>query len=215
MIRRAHWLGAAVLALLGGCANVPAPKPVDLTQACLTDIRQLPANVVRLQPPEAKPQKLRDYAQIAQCVEATDGSKFAVALFKLEDVQMPVGLRVVVGESAGGVLAAAVTSLDENYVAIERIGFDRFVNRGTSSTLNVVINNPATRYLLVSPDSAQVGKSERQYRTQVNSAAVPVGLGVFVLTTSNAVQSRREYSAAGMISVALLPGGPLPVQVKK
>lgn len=217
MTGRVHWIAPALLLALAGCATRPPPKPVDLTQGCLTDIRELPANALGFPPPEAKPPKPRDYSQIAQCVQGEDGSKFAVALFKLQQgVTMPVNLRVVMSETAGGVLAAAVTTLDEQYVAIERIGFERFVNRGTSNTLNVVLNNPATRYVLVSPDNAQVGKSERQYRTQVNSAAIPVGVGaMFVLTTSHADESRRAYSDAGLIAVSLQPGGPLPVQKKK
>lgn len=216
MSHRSNWLAAAVLVALSGCASAPAPKPVDLTQTCLTDIRQLPAHPVGIQAANSKKLKPRDYAEVAQCVQGSDGSKFAVALFKLDSVQMPVNLRVVMSESRGGVLAAAVTTLDENYAQIDRVGFDRFVNRGTTNTLDVVINNPATRYFLISPDSAEVGKSERQFRTQFNSTAIPVGLGaMIVLQTGHADESHRQYSAAGMLSVSVQPAGPTPVTPAK
>lgn len=217
MSRIAAPLALLAAALASACAHVAAPKPVDLTQQCVTDLRQLPVTRVGVLSAAAE-KKLRpqDYSQIARCMESADGSKFAVALFQLDDVRVPANLRVVMSEARGGVLAAAITTLDENYAAIDRTGFDRFVNRGTTNTADVLINNAAVRYFLISPDTAEVGKSEKQFRTQINSHAVPLGPGaIFVLTTSNATQDKRMYSDAGMLTVTVRPAGPVPVSPQK
>lgn len=209
--------GLVMVVLATACATAPAPVRVDLTQLCLTDIRQLPVNVASQASLEGERKiKPRDYSQFARCVESNDGAKLAVALFKMEDLPTPVLVRVIITDSHGGVLAAAVTTLDENYSPQARIGFDRFINRGGTHVADVIVNDPKVRYILISPDSASVGKSEKQFGTQINSATIPVGLGaMFVLTTSKATVASTAYSDAGMLTVVMRPAGPQPVAAPK
>ena len=205
-------LALLLAATLAGCAATQPAHKVDLASTCIGNIAELPVTPVYPLAADSK-QKVRprDYSEVAHCVESAEGQRMAAALFRLEEPPMPANLRVVMSERAGEVLAAAVTTMDENFVVIGRTGFDRFVNRGTSNTVDVVLNDPRVRYVLITPDDAQVGKSEKQFRTQTNTATIPVGAAMVTWTSGAAQENMRAYSDAGFISLFLTPATPATV----
>ena len=212
--RAAVALALATLAV--GCARTAAkPKPVALEGECVATVAELPVNPVQLLAEGTKSKlRPRDFSEVARCLRTGDGGKIAAALFRLENAPTPANLRVIMSEKSGQVLAAAVTTLDAEYTVLDRTGFDRFVNRGTSNSVDIVLNDPKVRYVLVTPDNAQVGKSEKTYRTQSNATAVPAGPVFFVLQTGHANENSRAYSDAGFLSVLLTSAGPRPVGAK-
>ena len=206
----------ALAALAAGCASVPPPpKAVALEGECVAAVGELPVNPVEPIGEEAKVKfRPRDFADVARCVQIADGGRIAAALFRLDNAPTPANLRVIMAEKSGKVLAAAVTLLDADYAVLGRTGFEKFVNRGTSNSVDIVLNDPKVRYVLISPDFAEVGKSEKTYRTQFNTTAVPAGPVFFVLHTGNADENNRAYSDAGYLSVILTSAAPRPVGVK-
>jgi hypothetical protein len=209
-------LALALSLLAAGCASTGArPVAVALEGDCVATVAELPVNPVQLLPEGVKAKlRPRDFSEVARCLQTGDGGKIAAALFRLENAPSPANLRVIMSEKSGQVLAAAVTTLDADYAVMGRTGFDKFVNRGTSNSVDIVLNDPKVSYVLLTPDNAQVGRSEKTFGTKFNTTAVPAGPVFFVLHTGNALENSRGYSDAGFLSVILTSAGPRPVGAK-
>lgn len=208
---------APVLLTLVGCASLPPPpKQVDVTQQCFTDIRQLPATSLGYLPEEAaKKVKARDYSEFARCLQSADGTKLPAALFRLEQVTPPSSVKVSLTSSKYGVLAAAVTLLDADFHEISRTGFDAFTNRGAVYTADVFVNSPDARYVTVSPDMSQVGKSEKQYTSDQSAVVIPAGPVFFVYHAGSEGIQSRAFANAGSLLVTVKPASSIPIPPRK
>jgi hypothetical protein len=208
-------LGSTVLTMVG-CASVPPPKQVDVSQQCFTDIRQLPATSLGyLSEEAAKKIKPRDYSEFARCLQTADGTKLPAALFRLDQVTPPSSVKVSLTSSKYGVLAAAVTLLDADYKEISRTGFDAFINRGAVYSADVFINRADVRYISVSPDMSQVGKSEKQYTSNESPVVIPAGPVFFVYRAGSESIQSRAFANAGSLLVAVKPATSIPIPARK
>ena len=201
---------------MAGCASTPPPKKVDLSEACYASMSALPAITLSPQSVElAKKLKPKDYADLAKCLQISDGRKVPVALYRLEDVQTPSIVKVMLTSSSYGVLAAKVSLLDQNFKEVSYTGFDKFINRGTTYSVDVFIKSTDVRYVAIAPDNQQVGKSEKQYSSQTNTAIIPAGPVFFVYNSGKDSVQERSFSDVGSLLVIVKPAISAPVQIKK
>ena len=163
----------------------------------------------------AKKLKPKDYADQAKCLQISDGGKVPVALYRLEGVQTPSILKVMLTSSSYGVLAAKVSLLDQNFNEVSYTGFDKFINRGNTYSVDVFINSANVHYVAIAPDNQQVGKSEKQYSSQANAAVIPAGPVFFVYTSGKDSVQERAFSDVGSLLVIVKPAISAPVEIKK
>jgi hypothetical protein len=207
------FVAAALAAALAGCATTSAPpRRVATDQQCASGLASLPAHALAVLPEQdARKLKARDFADVAQCVELADGTRVPAALFRLDDVPVPALVKVVLNATPHGVLAAGVTLLDAQFQEQSRVGFDAFSNRGTQYTADVFVNAPAVRYVLVSPDRGNVGKSESVLDARHSAAVIPAGVGVWVYHSGSEARLDRAFTDAGSLLVTVKPATSVPV----
>lgn len=213
-----HRVFIAVLTIcfVAGCATAPPPKKVNLSEACYGSMSALPVLTLSPQSSEsAKKLKPKDYADQAKCLQTSKENKIPVALYRLEGVQTPSIVSVMLTSSSYGVLAAKVSLLDQNFNEISYTGFDKFINRGNTYSVDVFINSADVRYVAVAPDNQQVGKSEKQYSSQANAAIIPAGPVFFVYTSGKDSVQERAFSDVGSLLVTVKPAINAPVEMKK
>ena len=217
-MKTGSFLAAAMtLATLAGCATTaPPPKKVNLSQTCYGNLSAVPAvSLAPLSEELAKKLRARDYADLAKCLQSTDGSKSPVALYKLDGVQTPSIIKVMLTASSYGIFAAKATLLDQNFIEVSRTGFDKFINRGNTYTADVFVNSDQVRYLAVGPDDQQVGRSEKQYSSQASTAIIPAGPVFFVYTSSKDSVKELAFTDVGSLLVTVKPAVNAPILIKK
>lgn len=194
--------------LLGGCGTAPPPRHVALDDAqCATSILALRPHALR---PAAldrrKPAPLMDFADVGQCL-ATATGRVATALFDVRMVAPPAQASITIVANSAATLATAVTLLDSQRQPIRRIGFSQFVRRGDTFTLDVFVNRSDrdAAYLLLTPDSAWVGKSDLSRAGGVSTVMIPVGLGFAAFNNGFEAQRSRALTDAGKLRIELTP----------
>lgn len=205
-----------MIALLAGCATTLPPKKVNLSQTCYGSMAAIPAeSLTPLSAEATKKLKARDYADLAKCLQGSDDKKLPVALYRLEGVQTPSVIKVMLTASSYGVFAAKATLFDQNFNEVSRTGFEKFINRGSTYTADVFVNSNEVRYLVVGPDDQQVGKSEKQYSSQANTAVIPAGPVFFVYTSGKDSVKELAFSDVGSLLVTVKPAVNAPIQIEK
>ena len=207
MNKRAFTVATALVSLgLGGCASAPPPARVDTSQHCFQDLRQLPVFPLSYLPEkDAKKARAKDYAEYARCLQTASGMKLPTALFRLDGVTPPSSVKVTLTASKHGVLAASAALLDANFKEVSHVGFDAFENRGSTYSADVFINSTDVRYVTVSPDTSQVGKSEKQLSSLDSSTVIPAGLVYWIYHSSYEVSEKRIFTDAGSLLVTVNP----------
>jgi hypothetical protein len=193
------------IALLGGCASSQPPRRVDLAAQCAISITALQAHPLALPVAEAgKPPPFTDFADVGECLQ-TDTGKVATALFGLPDMARPAQVTLTIQANAAATLATAVTLLDADRQPLQRHGFDAFVRRGHTFTLDMFLNDADHKiaYLLLTPDAAWVGKADESTRGGTSTMVIPVGLAFVAFNTGYEARSRRELTDAGSIRIEI------------
>ena len=210
-------IAAITMVLLAGCATTLPPKKVNLSQTCYGRMAAVPAeSLAPLSVEATKKLKARDYADLAKCLEGSDGNKVPVVLYKVDGVQSPLVIKVMLTASSSyGVFAARATLLDQNFNEVSRTGFDKFINRGNTYTADVFVNSTEVRYVAVGPDDQQVGKSEKQYSSQSNSAVIPAGPVIFVYTSGKDSVQELAYRDVGSLLVTVQSAVNAPIEIRK
>lgn len=201
---RPHGLLLAA-ALLAGCATTTPPRRVALDATCVTSIQGLQAYPVPVSTPEQKkPAPFIDFADVGQCM-ASGASKMAAALFDLRMVRPPVLASITIQANSAATLATAITLLDSQRTPIRRVGFNEFVRRGDSFTLDVFVNRSDrdAAYLLLTPDAAWVGKADVSVRGGFSTMVIPVGVGVFAFNKGFEARTTRQLTDAGKLRIEI------------
>ncbi len=206
---RLAWLLPLGLAI--GCASTQPMRRVALDETCATSIEQLtvhPAFVPDPAQPKLKP-KQAQFADYAACVER-DGVRTGGALFRIDKVPAPSTVTLTIGSDPRGTLAAKVELLGEDFKVVRSHGFDEFVRRGMQYTLDMFHNagDPPVRYLLVSPDAAQMGGVDQHLGSQTSTLFV--GTGYYMHGTEST--SNRPLGDAGILVVSVRPQGSTPLK---
>ncbi len=198
-------------ALIGGCvtATLPARK-VDLAGTCaprIEDLPRIPLLFPRLVDGKpAKPEGFREYADWARCVQS-DTARIPAALFELRDVTLPAQMTIALQAGGNGTLAAAVSLLDAGMHPVRRYAFDRFVQRSGTYTLDVFLNpdDATVRYVLITPDTVGVGRSDTRYTTNSTMIGVPAGAGLFFFTAYSEGRVVNSFGDAGRLMIGVKP----------
>ncbi len=210
------FLASLTIYFMAGCATAPPPKKVNLSETCYGSMSLLPALTLSPQSLESsKKLKPKDYADQAKCLQISEENKVPVALYKLDGVQTPSIVKVMLTSSTYGVLAAKVSLLDKNFNEVSYTGFDKFINRGNTYSVDVFINSDNVHYVAIAPDNKQVGRSEKQYSSQASSAVIPAGPVFFVYTSGKDSVQERAFSDVGSLLVTVKPAISASVEIKR
>jgi hypothetical protein len=200
-------LGSLLLPLLlAACASVPPPRHVDLSGQCapgLSTVQAIPLTLIAAKEgKKRKPPPLTDFANFGQCVQNESG-RVAVILWKLQDAPLPVMARIEIVANNAATLAAGVTLLDSHYRLVRQHGFNEFVRRGQSFTLDVFLNPADTNvsYILLTPDAAWVGKQDETIVGLTNT--IMIGTAPFNMGSEG--KSIRQLSDTGQLRIELQP----------
>lgn len=214
MLRAGAWIASA---LLCGCAanaykaKLPALAATSDCSARLAAIPAIPLAAVASDP--GKPRTYVEFADIAHCYDDA-GQATPIALYALPDAAAPAELEVSVSLSAGGTFAAALELLDAQFRPIRRYGFDSFARRGSEYRLVAFLNagGPRPAYAMLSPDPAQVGKSDTTVGSISTATVVPAGPVMFAMQNGHETRVTRPFLEGGRISVALHPQSAAPFE---
>lgn len=196
---------------LSGCSAVAykATMP-DVSLNCVGDLKSLPATPLRFPVIGEEPDEHEGYvefASLAGCYRPADATAVPVALYRLESIAPPAEVKVSVSLSTGGTFAASLDVLDEQWNSIRRYGFQEFVRRGSMYSLDVFVNASQRRpaYLLLTPDTAHVGRTDTTSGSQSNATPILAGPVVFTYFSSVEVQSVNPLLQGGKVRVVARP----------
>ena len=205
----------AILALpasiLGACAStnpVTEAKRISLDRSeCVASVSQLAAiPLPRLVDPKRDKFKPLQFENLAKCALAADANPVPVALFQTDGI-VPTEVKIALLVDASIAFAAAVDLLDEHFALVRTVPFQSFVRRGNRYTGSVFLNaqERGIRYLLLRPDSDDVGKSESSTFGVSNTMAyaIPVPGGVIYGSYSSGSEQvlRTWLSEVGSFSI--------------
>ena len=203
-----------VAALIGGCvANTPKPaRKVDLAGSCASRIEELKRMPLLFPPPvvdgkAAKPAGFREYADWAHCLQS-DGARIPAAMFELQKVTLPAKLTLVLQAGGQGTLAAAVSLLDDDMQVMRRYPFQQFVQRSSTYTLDAFLNpaDAKVRYVLITPDSLDLGRNETHFTTNSSTVTVPIATGgLFFFTINSEGKIVNNFTDAGRLMINVRP----------
>jgi hypothetical protein len=168
--------------LLAGCASSAyKAKMPDLAGSCVSGLEQLKQLPLTYPAPanDKKGAEYVEFADAAQCYRATSKAPLPVVLYRLDGIVPPSQLDVSLVLSTGGTFAADVDLLDANFHKVKGYGFDQFTRRGTQYSLSIFLNSEEkeAKYLMLTPDSAEVGKNDTSVEAVRRNAMIPITTG--------------------------------------
>jgi hypothetical protein len=201
-------LSVAVLAATGCATTTYVAALPNVSANCVDTLQAVTARPLGYLPTEAKARKAAlqpvEFATVSTCLRGADAGPVPVALYRFDGVAAPAEVNVAVTLSPGGTFAAKVEVLDAMLQPVQSYGFDKFTRRGSTYSLNVFLNdtNRQPGYLLISPDRAQVGKSDTIVGSQTNAVVIPTGGAIYYGTETMTV---RPFLEGGMVLVTAQP----------
>lgn len=186
-------------------------KAPDTNTACAMSMQSLqPVALLPLNQASEAKLKYAEFADISRCVVSPgNGKPEAVALYRFEDLTPPAEVDISSLLSPGGTFATSADLLDQTFHSVRHYPFGNFVRRGSTYSLSIFLNpaDSGVRYLLISPDEANVGRSDVAIGTQSANVPVMVVPGAMVLIV-NGHESRviRPFTEGGLIKVAAHSG---------
>lgn len=198
---------ASVLAL-AGCVTPYQAKLPSADRDCAPSLEAVPQIPLPFSTTREQAAAVREaeFADIAQCIAGAEG-KAHLALYALDQVVPPAQISISVQLSPGGTFAASAELLDAQFQSLRRYTFDQFVRRSDEYSLHVFLNagEPVPAFLVLSPDSSQVGKHDVTASASTHTTTVPVGTGMFYF----------NMGAEAVVSRPLLEGGRLKVVARR
>lgn len=193
-------LGAALG--LAACVTVaPVPPVLDLaTVRCTADPSRDAAIATRI-----GEVSLVEIDGRTACLEQPDGTRGSFALLRLPEAGEPylVDIRSV-PLRGGTLLAPRVAVLDASGTRLRERRHDEFVFRGASLHLGLRIH-PDDHYLLVTSDTAAIGRRESRLQAYTLQTMAPVGRGFMITSTGGEATQQIVYAHNGRLEIEPRP----------
>jgi hypothetical protein len=194
--------GAALFAVLCGCATEPPPPVVDLTaRQCATK-----PDLAQAQPLVFTPDKQQDvtviYDNATACLEEQPGAKSLYRVFTLPSATQPYLITIASGIWGDTLFAPRVVFLAADGSVKRIVARTDFAFRGTM--LSAILRNHADEaYLVVSSDPEVVGRAMSRIDDTTGAAPIVTGTGYFTLHTGAETTSTQVFSHGGKVTVSL------------
>jgi hypothetical protein len=195
---------ALTAALLAGCATVRSVPPLTSLDGRSCHARPELKTALVLPLDSGKPVKTElDTGAPCLAAEGT-GAKSVYAAIRLPRSEEPYLLSVTSVPLGTTLFSPRLMILDAQGALLREVPRESFVFRGSALHAGVRAR-PGDEYLVVASDPGSVGQLSTRITGSTQLTAVPVGTGVFMMSTGSEAQTAHMFAHNGSIEVSAQP----------